>query len=76
MDDLIAVDPEAIRPVVKVQASDEHSQALDQCLEPTDNSGATTRQLAQPLDAFILSGVVSLEAVSYTHLTLPTILLV
>ena len=61
MDDLVAVDPDAIRPVVKVQASDVHSRALDQSLGPTETTGATKRQLAPPLDAFVLSGVVSLE---------------
>lgn len=62
-DDLVTVDPEAIRPVVKVQASDEHSRALDACLTTTTTTttSATKRQLSPPLDAFVLSGVVSLE---------------
>jgi hypothetical protein len=62
---LVQVDPEAIRPVAKAQATGVHSRALDACLTDTDGDGAppacavSRRQLAAPLDAFILSGVVS-----------------
>ena len=57
---LVQVDPEAIRPVAKAQATGAHSRALDACL--TDGAPpacVSRRQLAAPLDAFILSGVVS-----------------
>ena len=61
--DLVDVDPDAIRPVEKVQASEEHGRALDACLAPRadDAPGTTKLPLASPLDAFILDDVLSAE---------------
>jgi hypothetical protein len=43
--ELVVVDPEAIRPVAKVQASEAHSRALDACLEVRGGStGAAEAQ--------------------------------
>ena len=66
------MDPEAIRPVKKVQASEEHSRALDACLTssvqsaPSSSSSSSSsstkrRSLAAPLDAFVLSEVVTAQ---------------
>ena len=61
--DLVDVDPDAIRPVDKVQAAEEHRRALDACLFAS-TSGAeipkvTKRTFPPPLDAFILDDIVS-----------------
>lgn len=61
--DLVDVDPDAIRPVNKVQASEEHRRALDACLVAS-TSGAeipkvSKRTFPPPLDAFIVDDLVS-----------------
>ena len=67
--ELVVVNPEAVRPVAKVQAGEQHSRALASCLSPRSPSCAspassdrsTRRQLAPPLDAFVLSELLSVE---------------
>jgi len=58
-EELVSVDMEAIRPVEKRQAK--RSQLLDECLAGDDGCRATVRHLAKPLDAFIVSDLLSRE---------------
>jgi leukotriene-A4 hydrolase len=63
--ELVDVDPGAIRPVEKTQASDAHSKILDGVLPSDDDendraaSVVSRRDLRPPLDAFVLSDVLA-----------------
>ena len=46
--DLVDVDPDAIRPVDKVQAAEEHRRALDACLVAS-TSGAEIPKVTKPI---------------------------
>ena len=60
----VDVDPDAIRPVEKVQADASHGRALDSCLFPrgdSDDARVTSHALASPLDACILHDLLTAD---------------